>query len=322
MKTWSIFAATLVILSSLITACATPTPVAEEPAATVIRETVVVTEKEEIVVTATPQPAPESSTLANALQRGFFYVGNIQEPPFSYINADGEFVGIDADIARYIANELGVEELVSVHTGWDGLIPGLLAGRTDLIAAGMAIRPQRCEVVAFTNPYHILAPTALVERGNPFDIHSFEDMAQHTDLIAGGMSGSVDLEVLRKYLPEEQIRSYDEISLAFEDLKAGRLDAVIGTSVSHMDWIKGAGMEDRFELATPWEWPVGYLIPAGLVFRQEDQALVQKASEILEGMKVDGTLAQIAEKNGFPTEALAPPCAESEVGCMEYYCPE
>lgn len=263
----------------------------------------------------------DSATLAKARESGAFYVGNIQEPPFSYVDAEGKLTGIDADIAGYIANELGVEELVSVHTAWDGLIPGLLAGRTDLLAVGMAIRPSRCEVVAFTNPYHILAPTALVEKGNPFDVHSFEDISKHSDLIAGGMSGSVDVEVLREYLPEDQIRSYDEISLAFEDLKAGRLDAVIGTSVSHNDWISGQGMGSQFEIADPWEWPTDYIIPSALVFRQEDQALVDMATEILEQMKTDGTIEQIAIDNGFPVEALAPPCAENEVGCMSFYCP-
>lgn len=316
----SFCALAFLMLSLLLAACATPTPVVE-----VVKETVMVeaTVKvvEEVLITPTPEPVVASTTLSKALERGFFYVGNIQEPPFSYVNADGLLVGIDADIARYIANELGVKELVSVHTGWDGLIPGLLAGRTDLLAVGMAIRPQRCEVVTFTNPYHILAPTALVKKGNPFDIHSFEDMATHKDLIAGGMSGSVDVEVLRKYLPEEQIRSYDEISLAFEDLKAGRLDAVIGTSVSHKDWIKGAGMEDKFELATPWEWPKDYLIPSALVFRKEDQALADQATEILERMKADGTLTKLAEQNNFPVEALAPACSESEIGCFKYYCP-
>jgi hypothetical protein len=39
-------------------------------------------------------------------------------------------------------------------------------------------------------------------------------------------------------------------------------------------------------------------------------------------MKTDGTLAQLAEKNGFPVEILAPPCAESDQGCMVYHCPD
>ena len=306
----------ILTLGLLLTACAAPEPVVE-----VVKETVVVTEKEEVLVTPTMEPAPESPTLAKGLESGLFYVGNIQEPPFSYVDAEGVLTGIDADIARYISNELGVEDLVSVHTAWDGLIPGLLAGRTDMLAVGMAIRPQRCEVVAFTNPYHILAPTALVEKGNPFDVHSFGDIATHTDLMAGGMSGSVDAEVLREFLPEDQILTYDEISWAFEDLKAGRLDVVIGSSPSLNDWLIGTDMGDQFEIASAWEWPVDYIIPSGLVFRQEDLALVEMANEILEQMKVDGTMVQIANDNGFPVDTLAPPCAELEVGCMSFYCP-
>jgi polar amino acid transport system substrate-binding protein len=330
----TLFVCLAFVAATLLSCGPAPTP---EVVKEVVKETVVV-EKEvevevevtkvvevekEVVVTATPEPAPESPTLARAQERGFLYVGNVQEAGFAYINEEGEFAGLDADIARYVANELGIEDIVSVHLAWDGLIPSLLAERTDTLACGMAIKPKRCEVVAFTNPYHILGPTALVEKGNPFDIHSIQDIADNPDFIAGGMSGSLDIDVLLEYdVPEEQIRSYDEISLAFEDLKAGRLDAVIGTAPSHQMWLEGADMGDKFEIASPWDPPPGFSYPAALVFRHEDQALVEMASEIIEQMKVDGTLAQLAEKNGFPVEILAPPCAESDVGCMVYHCPE
>jgi polar amino acid transport system substrate-binding protein len=338
MKRLATLLVVVAVLASFVAACA-PTPqviekevVVEKPVIeTVVVEKEKVVEKpvvetvvveKEVVVTATPEPEPESPTLARAQERGFLYVGNVQEPPFSYVNEEGEFAGIDADIARYIASELDVEELVSVHLAWDGLIPSLLAERTDMLACGMAVKPTRCEVVAFSNPYHITGPTALVEKGNPYDIHNFEDMAEHPDLIAGGVGGSFDVQVLREYLPEEQIRAYDDFSLLFEDMKAGRLDAAIATAPSLNDWVTGAGMEDKFELASPWEWPPGYFYPAGLVFRKEEQALADQASEILERMKEDGTLVQLAEQNGFPVEALAPLCSESDMGCAEYHCTE
>ncbi len=320
----STLAATVIVLSQLLAACATPTPVVEIQEATVIvQETVMVTEMEEVVITATPEPAPDSLALAEALERGYFYVANIQEHGFAYINENGEFTGLDADIARYVANELGVADIVSVHLAWDGLIPSLLAGHTDLIAAGMAAKPARCEVVAFSNIYHILGPTALVEKGNPFASASMEDIAAQPEFIVGGMSGSLDVDVLREFgVPEEQIRSYDEISLAFEDLKAGRLNGVIGTAPSHQLWLEGADMGDKFEIVSPWASPAGYSYPSALVFRQEDQALVDMASEIIEQMKADGTLVELAIKNGFPPEIIAPLCSESDLGCVEYHCPD
>ena len=81
-------------------------------------------------------------------------------------------------------------------------------------------------------------------------------------------------------------------------------------------------MEDLFEIATPWQSPVGFSYPTGLVFRHEDQALVDMASEIIEQMKADGTLEELAIKNGFPPEIIAPLCSESEIGCVTYWCPE
>jgi len=314
MKRLATLLVAVAVLASFVAACATPTP-------EVIEKEVIV--EKQVVVTATPEPAPASPTLARALERGFLYVGNVQEAGFAYINEEGEFTGLDADIARYVANELGIGDIVSVHLAWDGLIPSLLAERTDMLACGMAAKPKRCEVVAFSNIYHILGPTALVEKGNPFDIHSVEDIAAHPDFIAGGMSGSLDVDVLREFgVPEGQIRSYDEISLAFEDLKAGRLNAVIGTAPSHQLWLEGAGTGDEFEIAMPWNPPPGFSYPTGLVFRHEDRALAEMASEIIEQMKADGTLAQLAVKNGFPVEILAPLCAESDVGCMVYHCPD
>ena len=81
-------------------------------------------------------------------------------------------------------------------------------------------------------------------------------------------------------------------------------------------------MGDKYEIATPWNSPAGYSYPTGLVFNLEDKALAEMASEIIEEMKADGTLAELAVKNGMPPEIIAPLCAENDLGCMVYHCPD
>ena len=84
-------------------------------------------------------------------------------PPFNFIDASGEVQGFDVEIANALCEEMDANcELVT--QGWDGIIPGLIAGRYDAIIASMSITPERQEAVSFSEPYYsnklqFIAPT-------------------------------------------------------------------------------------------------------------------------------------------------------------------
>jgi polar amino acid transport system substrate-binding protein len=72
--------------------------------------------------------------------------------------------GESPEIIRAVLGKIGVKKIDSVLTEWGGLIPGLQAGRFDLIAAGMYITPERRQQVLFTDPHYQVRDTLLVAR--------------------------------------------------------------------------------------------------------------------------------------------------------------
>jgi ABC-type amino acid transport substrate-binding protein len=74
-------------------------------------------------------------------------------PPFSFTNEQGQLAGFDVDIAQELCRRLEKEcEIIAVP--WDDLLPGLAAGRYEVIVASMAKTPERERQAEFTDPYY------------------------------------------------------------------------------------------------------------------------------------------------------------------------
>ena len=93
------------------------------------------------------------SGLAEIRQRGVLRVGlDASFPPFESLDEDGQVVGLDADIARAIADDLGVE-VQFVNIGFDGLYDALLIKRVDVLLSGLPVDPYRTGDVAYSANY-------------------------------------------------------------------------------------------------------------------------------------------------------------------------
>ena len=84
---------------------------------------------------------------------------------------------------------MGVEEIEGELTTFGELIPGLQAGRFDLAASAIYIKPDRCEQVAFAEPLYIQGDSIIVAAGNPKNIHSYSDVAADPTIKLGYPTG-------------------------------------------------------------------------------------------------------------------------------------
>ncbi|MFZ4759075.1 MAG: transporter substrate-binding domain-containing protein [Burkholderiaceae bacterium] len=90
-------------------------------------------------------------TLATIRLRGTLRVGVVPVVPMVMIDSRGELTGYSVDLARRLAEDMGVS-LEFVPTSWPQVVPDLLDRQFDLIATGFWITVQRALVVNFTDP--------------------------------------------------------------------------------------------------------------------------------------------------------------------------
>lgn len=142
-------------------------------------------------------------------------------PPMEFSDGAGGYIGFDVDLCTALAHKMGLK-LQVVSTAWDGIIPGLLGDRYDIIMSAMSITEERLQQVNFTNPYlpGIIAITAPIAAP-----------ITSPDQLAGKIVG-VQVDTTGQFAVEEiagvkEIKKYPDILTAFQDLAAGRVECVV-----------------------------------------------------------------------------------------------
>lgn len=208
---------------------------------------------------------------------GEISIGYSNEEPFAYADASGKVTGESPEIARIIFKKLGAKKVDSVLTEWGALIPGLHAGRFDVIAAGMYITPERCKQVLFTDPQYQLGDTLLVKAGNPKKLHSYADFAKNHDLRLAVTAGTVELKYARDSgIADDQIIQVPNTTAQLQAVKAGRADAAIGTKLTMKDLAKKGG--SSVEATTDFVDDPSHIGYGALAFRPQDKELRDKVN--------------------------------------------
>lgn len=158
-------------------------------------------------------------------KRGKLIVGTSADwPPFEYIDKNGQFAGIDIEIAKKIAQKLGVQLEVK-DMKFAALIESLVNGKIDMILADMTPTAEREKRVDFSIPYYFSKGNAVVVLKDK-NINSVEDLYGKK---IGVQLGTIQEEWAKKNLEgKAEIKSYDKV---YPDLlmvlKRGDVDAII-----------------------------------------------------------------------------------------------
>lgn len=252
----------------------------------------------------------DQSTLEKAREQGYVTVGFANEKPYAYQTADGELTGEAVEVARVILERLGIEEMRGVLTEFSSLVPGLQAGRFDMVTAGMFITPSRAaeESVQFANPEFMIGQAIAVEKGNPYDLHSYEDIGENPEVKIAVVGGAVEYQyVTASGVSEDQIITVPDMPSALSSLLSGRVDVITATGPSLQATLDTAG-NDTIERVEEFEQPIidgnsveGY---GATVFRTEDQDFIDAFNAELEKLKESGELLEIIEPFGFTEKEL------------------
>lgn len=150
---------------------------------------------------------------------------NAEFPPYEYKEGD-KIVGIDAEVAKLIADKLNLE-LEIADVDFDSIIPGVQSGKYDMGMAGMTVTDERKEKVNFSDSYATGVQVVIVKEDS--DIKTTADLNGKKIGAQQGTTGYIYASdtVENGGFGEENVTGYQNGALAVEALKGGKIDCVI-----------------------------------------------------------------------------------------------
>ncbi len=248
-----------------------------------------------IAALATPLLAPRfaaANNLEKAKRAGELTIATeLHFAPFDFTEA-GRQVGMNSELFAVVGEALGVR-IRFQDLPWPGVLPGLEAGRFDLVAGPATITRARMERYRFTAPIAD-ATVALLKRGNDATITKPEDINGKT---VGSGQATAQLTQLQQFVQRNnltvQIREYQSFSESYADLAAGRIVAV-ANSLPNIAYV-AQQRRGVFAVVTP---PFGAKVYFGYLGRKDDDSkpLMDAIDAVIDAMRTDGRLAALQTK--------------------------
>ena len=232
----------------------------------------------------------------------FTIATNAEFAPWEMVGEGGEYVGIDMDLARLIAEELGME-LVIENVDFNSVVNMVVTGKADAAIAGLTITPEREEEVLFSIPYATAVQSVIVREG-------YEEIATLDDLVGKivGVQMSTTGDLFVSEMEGVEVRQYSSGTNAAMDLAAGRVDAVMidsAPAASIVSNIEGLVILEGIEMDEE---------SYSIAFAKDNTELCEQVNAILEKLIEDGTVEELYLKytlgDGTEEEAAAEETAE------------
>lgn len=164
----------------------------------------------------------EESTLDKVLANKKLRVAIIPDNPgWSTLGTDNTYIGVDADIARLLADSLGVE-LEFENTDGAGRISMIESDKADVVIACLTATNERAKQVAFSHPYAASGILGLCKTDNVFT--SWDDLKDKKIAVPRGSTN--DIFATAAY-PDAEIVRFDAIADAFTALQTGKVDVLL-----------------------------------------------------------------------------------------------
>lgn len=260
--------------------------------------------------------AGEGGTLQRIRDAGIIKVGIAGEVPYGYTQ-DDEVTGEAPEVAKAVFKAMGIDKIEATQVEFDQLIQALIAGQYDMVAAGMAILPKRCENAQFSAVDYVTPTAFLVPKGNPEQINNFDDLKAKGAAVAV-LSGTVEEQVAEALgIGADKIQPYEgqpEMLQALLDKRA-YCGALTDISLRRM-------VEDNPE--APLEVTEGFtpvvdgkeqIQAGGFVFRPDDDDLVTEFNTELKKLQDSGEWLRIVTPFGFTEDNQVPDDVTTEKLC-------
>lgn len=246
------------------------------------------------------QGREDDKTLERVQATGELRVGlDASFPPFESLDAEGNVVGFDADLAHTIAAGLGAEP-VFVNVGFDGLYDALWADRVDVVISGLPYDPRRTQDVNYSQPYFNAGQVLVVRAddtaftqgsaGIGMPAESIPMPALSGRVVAVEWGSLADMEARRLMETSDDMQTLPQPTAqdALSALVAGQADTAIADAVSVYQFIGEHGERVRIiEMLTDE--------PYVIATRVKSRRLAQAVDDALTDLRETGVLDELID---------------------------
>jgi len=208
-----------------------------------------------IVLSTFALGAAKADVIDNIVQRGELRVAvQTQGPPVSFVDKNGERTGFAIEVVKMMAADMGVK-LVLLDFDWKGLIPAVLSGKADFLAADMTPTAKRTLVLNFTDPYLYSDVVLYSKASKPFV--NWQD-ACVAGVAIGVVQGSSNVGLLKAKCPETTIKEFAGGGAAVaQAVSADRVDAGINDQASAAGYLIDYP-DFKILKGAPKRWPLSF----------------------------------------------------------------
>jgi polar amino acid transport system substrate-binding protein len=245
-------------------------------------------------VVSNSEVAPAAQTEAQAsiptIKSGSLLIGmEIGYPPMEYLDVDGKTpLGFDVNMGKIIAERLGLK-VEYIDTAWDGIFAGVETNRYDCIMSAVTITPERLANYNFTKPYIGNAQALVLMKNTTVTARSPEELTGLEVAYQAETTTDIYLTKLAEDGLEFVPREYDKVLNCFDELRIGRVNAVVCDSLVAFDYIAPA--DSPFEIV--WQGAADETF--GICLKKGNDALTAAIDQTLDAMFADGTMLKLSQ---------------------------
>lgn len=208
-------------------------------------------------------------------------------PPMELLDDQKQPAGYSVDFIKEVAKEGGFEVDVQ-NIAWDGIFGGVATGKYDIVSSSTTITPERQKQFDFSDPYYEVVQAVVLPAGQ--SIQSLQDLKGKK---VGGQIGTTGIFVMRKADAGADIKEYDDVGLAIQDLVGGRIDAVICDDPVAMYYVnKKPDTAGKLNLSFKTDEPEYY----GFTVQKGRTDLVEKLNKGIKAVRESGKEAELKKK--------------------------
>ena len=231
-----------------------------------------------------------SSNLDRIAESGVLRVGTAANmPPLNMLDKSDLPMGLDVDLAGYIAGAMGVE-LSLVIQPFAQLLPALEAGEVDMVISGLTITPKRNMKVAFAGPYHI-SGKALLTKFESLVTTENTDKLNSEAFAYTALEASTSADLVKTLMPKARLVTAGNYEEAVEMVLSNKVDALVADyHVCVLSLLRHPN-EGLVSMITPFTYePLGIALPAG------DAQMINWMDNFLSTMRESDELAKLKLK--------------------------